>query len=143
MEFFRRINRRRLLQWSLLLSLLLLCSQGATLHVHNLDHGHDGHLQHTHTTDEGGAHTRLSKAHYAHDRSHAEYHDNIVSEVEVAPEGVLKSLSSKILTLALLAILFTLLLPAPSRQLPHRRRESRLTLHRHHLLSPPLRAPPH
>jgi len=142
MGFFRRINRPTLLLWSLLLSLFLLCSQGATLHLHTLDHSQDEHLNHSHAADEASDHAHLSKAHYAHDRSHDEHHDAVLSEVDVSPNGVLKKLSNNTLALALFAILFTLLLPAPLRQVVHRHRESRLAPLEHYLLSPPLRAPP-
>ncbi len=142
MGFFRRIDRPTLLLWSLLLSLLLLCSQGATLHLHSLDHGQDKHLSHAHATDEASDHTHLSKAHYAHDSSHDEHHDVVLSEVDVSPNGVLKKLSNNTLTLALFALLFTLLLSGSLRQVVHRHRENRLAPLERYLLSPPLRAPP-
>jgi len=142
MGFFRRILRRTLLLWSLLLSLSLLCGQGIKLHVHNLGHDHDESIEHTHAADEANDHSRLSRAHYAHNTSHSEHHDD-ASDVDVTPDGVWKKLSSSMLTLALLTLLFVLVLPAPSRQRVHRYRESKSTLFRRYLLSPPLRAPPH
>ena len=129
--------------WSLLLSLSLLCGQGIKLHVHNLDHGHDEYIGHAHAADQASDRSRLSKAHYAHDRSHDDHHNGVVSEVDVTPDGVLKNLSGNTLTLALFALLFTLLLSAPSLQVVHRYRESKPILYGRYLLSPPLRAPPH
>lgn len=134
MDFFHRINRRTLLLWNLLLSLSLLCLQGAALHVHDLDHAH--------VADEASGHTHLSKAHYAHDRSHDEHHDTVIFKVDVTPDGVLKKLFNDTLTLALFAFLFTLLLSGSLRQVVHRHRESKSLLHGRYLLSPPLRAPP-
>ncbi len=143
MGFFRRILRRTLLLWSLLLSLSLLCGQGIKLHAHNLGHDHDESIVHTHAADEVSDHSRLSRSHYAHDTSHSEHHSDVVSDVDVTPDGVWKKLSSNMLTLALFTLLFVLVLSAPLRQRVHRYRESKSILFRRYLLSPPLRAPPH
>lgn len=142
MEFFRRINKRTLLLWSLLLGLSLLCAQGVGLHVHNVDHGHDEHQSHVHATDEADDHAHMSKAHFTHDTSHNDHHDDVASEIDVSPDGFLKNSSNNILAIALIAFFFILVLFVSSRQLVHCCRESKLILHRYYLLSPPLRAPP-
>ncbi|MBL3528530.1 MAG: hypothetical protein JMN27_12035 [gamma proteobacterium endosymbiont of Lamellibrachia anaximandri] len=129
---------------SLLLSLSLLCSQGATLHVHNLDlsHDDDAYLDHSNATDAASDHSHLSKAHYVHDTSHHGHHDGVVAEFDASSDGALKNLFNNILALALFALLFTLLLPALSRRVVQHHRESTPSLHGRYLLSPPLRAPP-
>jgi len=142
MNFLRQLNGRTLLLWSLLLSLTLLCTQGARLHVHNLDHGHDSHHNHSHSSDESGDHSHLSKAHFAHDTSHNEQHNGTMSEVEISPDGVLKNTNASVYTLVLFALFFTLVAFVSSRQLVRRCRESKLILHSYYLFSPPLRAPP-
>ena len=140
MSFFCQINRRTLLLLSLLLSLVLLCAQGVKLHVHNLDQGHDNH--HSHAIDEVGDHDHLSKAHFTYDASHDGYHDDVVSEIDISPDGLLKSVNSHVFMIALFAFFFTLITFISSRQLIQRCRESKLILHRQYVLSPPLRAPP-
>ena len=142
MFIYRRTYRRTVLLLSLLVFLSPLCSPSATLHVHSLDHGHDEYFDHSHAVDEARDHSRLSKAHYAHDVSHDDHHDGLVSEFDASPDGVLKSLSNNIFALVLFALLFTLVSPAPSCRVVQRHRESTHPLHRPRLLSPPLRAPP-
>ncbi len=140
MEFFRLTNKRTLLLWSLLLSLSLLCMQEAKLHVHDLDHGH--HHGHTHAIDGAGGHAHLSKAHFAHDTSHGDHHNGVISEVDISPDGVLKNANNSPFTIALFIFFFTLLIFVSSRRLIQRCRESKLILHEYYVLSPPLRAPP-
>jgi len=124
MEFFRQINKRTLLLWSLLLSLSLLCVQGAKLHVHDLDHGH------------------LSKAHFTHDTSHHDHSDGIISEINLSSEGVLKKAHNNTVAIALLVFFFTLTAFFSSPQRTQHYRENKPILYEQHLLSPPLRAPP-
>jgi len=142
MEYFRRINKRTLLLWSLLLSLSLLCAQGAGLHVHSVDHGHDELQSHIHGADEADDHTHMSKAHFTHDTSHNDHHDDVVSEIDVSPEGLLKNASNNIFSIALFTFFFILVMFVSSRQLIYCRREGKLILDKYYLLSPPLRAPP-
>jgi len=141
MGFFRRINKRTLLLWSLLLSLSLLCAQGVSLHAHSLDHEHDGYHNHTHAIGEANDHTHISKAHFTHDTSHNDHHDGVASEIDVSPDGLLKH-SNTVFAIALVVFLFTLITFVCSRQLLHYCRESKLIPHRHYVISPPLRAPP-
>ncbi len=142
MEFFRRIDRRTLLLWSLLLILSLLCSQGVALHVHNLDHIHDEYLDHSHSPFETSDHFHVSKIHSAYDLSHSEHHDSSVYEIDATPDGVLKNISDLFLTLALSVFPFSLLLVSSLGQGVQRCKEDRLIFYEHSHLSPPLRAPP-
>lgn len=142
MEFLRRINKRTLLLWSLLLCLSLLCAQGVGLHVHSMDHGEDHHQSHIHAADEANDHAHMSKVHFTHDISHNDHHDSVVSEIDVNPDGLLKNSSNNIFAIALISFFFILLMFVSSRQLVHCRRESKLTPNRYYLLTPPLRAPP-
>jgi len=142
MEFFRRINKRTLLLWSLLLCLSLLCAQGVVLHVHSMDHGHDDQQSHIHAADEANDHAHMSKAHFTHDTSHNDHHDSVASEIDVSPDGLLKNSSNNIFAIALISFFFILVMFVPSQRLIHCCRESKLILHRNYVLSPPLRAPP-
>ncbi len=143
MDFFRQIDRRILLLWALLLSLALLCAQGgAKLHVHDLDHGHDDHHSHHHPVDEMADHSHLSKAHFIHDTSHNDHHNGVASEIDVAPDGLLKNSNDNIFPITLFALFFTLITFVPSRWLVTYYRENKRVLHNRYLLSPPLRAPP-
>ncbi len=124
MEFFRRINKRILLLWVLLLSLTLLCAQGTELHIHNLDHDH------------------LSKAHFIQDTSHGDHHHDGISEVEISPDEVLKTPNHNIFSIALFALFFTLVMFVSSRQFIQHRLKNRPIIKEYYLFSPPLRAPP-
>jgi len=145
MGFFRQISKRTLLLWSLFVSLCFLCSQGTTLHVHNFDS--DTHISHSHMADKANNHAHLSNIHYAKNKTHDEHHDNIAPDIDVSPDGILKSLSNNILTVALLALLFISVLSNSSHQVFHRCRESKLILQvaifflrlygHHHTINPP------
>lgn len=139
MILFRQTKKRNLFLWALLLSIALLCAQGVKLHVHSLDHDQ----QHSHIATEAAAeHSHLSEAHLSTDVSHSDHHDEVVSELDVSSHGLLKKVSSSVLTLALLVTMFALLLPAFYRQTFHRRRDIDTILPWRYHLSPPLRAPP-
>lgn len=144
---FRQTKTRTLFLWVLLLSLALLCAQGVKLHVHELGHGH-GHdhkhdLQHSHI-DPGFAaeHSHLSEAHLSTDISHGDHHDELVSELDASPDGLLKKVSTSILALALFATVLTLLFPGFYQLIFLRHRDKGVILSWQYLLSPPLRAPP-
>ncbi len=140
MEFFHLANKRALLLWCFLLSLSLLCVQGVKLHVHNLDHKQ--HHGHTHAIDDAGDHAHLSKAHFAHNTSHSDHHNGVISEVDISPDGVLKNTNNSPFTLALIIFFFTLAIFVASRRLIQHCRENKLIFHEYYVLSPPLRAPP-
>ncbi len=118
--------------WSFFLSLAVLCAQDVKLHSHDIQPHHSA---------EASNHAHLSKAHFAHDSSH-KHHNSVVFEVDITPDGVLKSLNNNVFVIALFTLFFTLMAFISSRQLVQRCRESKLILHRYYLFSPPLRAPP-
>ncbi|MDF1644402.1 MAG: hypothetical protein P1U80_09480 [Pseudomonadales bacterium] len=141
MEFFRRINQRTLLLWSLLLSLSLLCAQGVGLHAHSVGHGHDERQNHIDAADWVEDHAYMGKAHFVHDRSHNDHHDGSASEIDLSPNGLLKNFQN-IFVLALIVFFIAVVTSLCSRHLIRRNRENEFTPHRYYTLSPPLRAPP-
>ena len=142
MKFFRQINKRAWLLWSLWLFVALPGVQGAKLHVHDLDHGHNDLLNHIHVNDEADDHAHLSKVHSTHDTSHNDHHEGVISEFDFSPDGVLKNADHITFAIAPFVFLFTLLMFVSSQQLIQRCRESKLVLYGYYVLSPPLRAPP-
>lgn len=124
-----------------MLSLSLLCVQGAKLHVHNLNHGHH-HDDHVHAIDNADNHAHLSKAHFAHDTSHGDHHKGVISAVDISPDGVLKNTNNSLFFLALGIFFFTLVIFVASQRLVQHCREGKLIFHEYYVLSPPLRAPP-
>jgi len=142
MEFFRLINKRTLLLWSILLSLSLLCAQDIGLHVHNVDHGHDKHQGHVHVANEADDHAHMSVAHFAQDTTHNEHHDGLAAEVDVSPEGMLKNINIYVFAIALITFFFIFEIFFSSQQLVYFRKENRLIFHSYYSLSPPSRAPP-
>ncbi|NOY70832.1 MAG: hypothetical protein GXP14_00395 [Gammaproteobacteria bacterium] len=141
MNFFRQMNKKTLLLWSLLLSLSLLCAQSVKLHVHNLDHEHNEFQSHSHDTDEVQDHTHLSKAHFVHDTSHGNQHDG-VSEIDISPDGLLNKASSSLVVIALFIFFFTLARFVSLPTFVQLFRKNKLIIQEHYVLSPPLRAPP-
>ena len=144
MDFFRQTNKRILLLWSVLLALMLLCAQGVKLHAHDLGHGDEHHSSdgHIHAIEATGDHGYLSKVHFAHDTSHSEHHDDVVSEIDISPDGLLKNTNNSVFAIMLFALFFILMVLISSRQLIQRCRESQLILRSCQIFSPPLRAPP-
>ena len=143
MFLFRQTKKRTLFLWTLLLSMALLCAQSVKLHVHSLDHDHDQNQQHSHiTTVPASNHSHLSDAHLSTDVSHGDHHDEVVSELDASPYGLLKKVSDSVLTLALLTTVFTFLLAGFYHHTFHHRRDKNIVLAWRYLFSPPLRAPP-
>jgi len=142
MEFFRRTDRRTLLPWVLLLVISFLCTQGASLHTHELDH-EDGYHDHAHVL-EFNDHGHVSKAHLVSDKSHADQHSGVIFEIEISPDGLLKNINNSLFSMVFIVFFFTLMLLPPSRQLiqTQRCREKKSIFHRNSVISPPLRAPP-
>lgn len=139
MEYFRHITKRTLLRWSLLLSIALLCAQTVGLHVH-MDYGHDG--LHAHAAHEMQDHTHLNTIHFAYDIAHDIHPDNsVATEIELYPEGLLKN-SNTVFAIALVIFFVTLVIASVLRVWNFCGRDSKLVLHKHYTLSPPLRAPP-
>jgi len=131
--------------WSILLSLSLVFAQGATLHVHDMDHEHHTHHNHGHEVIDSAhpaEHSHASKAHFSLDASHNDHHDDITSEVDVSPNGLLKASSAHVLFFAIIAFSLLLTLPARVGQAVRYRGDSDLFHYHCYLFSPPLRAPP-
>lgn len=136
---FRQMKTHTLSLWVLLLSMALLCTQGVTLHVHSLDHDQ----QHSHASSGAATgHSHLSKPHLSTDVSHAAYHNEIVSELDISPDTLQKKVSGSVLTLVLLVAVQVLLFPGFFQRLFHRHRDRNVVFSWRYLFSPPLRAPP-
>ena len=119
----------------------LLCTQSVKLHVHDLDHGLG--QQHEHAPGDGAVeHLHLAEAHLSIDTSHADHHGEVVSEIDLSPDVLLKNISVSQLTLAIFAILLILPPHRMYRHSSHRRRKDFTVLMWRYHLSPPLRAPP-
>lgn len=111
------------------------------MHVHGFDHGHDSH-HHDQLDASDSDHLHNNEIHFANDNSHIDHHDGVVQELDISQDGLLKKVSNVVLTLALVAALFYILLPGLIRRTYHRQRDPKLTLPNRYLHSPPLRAPP-
>lgn len=142
MNFFRRLKKRTMITWSILLSLSLIVAQGVTLHVHSVDHDYYGHYQQDHADNSHSEHSHVSKAHFSHDASHGDYHEEIFSEVDVSPSGLLKASFTQILSFVLITFIVLLALPMLVGQVLGHRRDSNVLHYQCYLISPPLRAPP-
>ena len=141
MRYFRQINRRTSIGCSLLLALLLLSGPGGKLHSHHLDIENGSNSDHIHSIEMETSKTYLSKPHFAHDLSHEHKHE-VVSEVEVQNNGLLKNINNSVLALAIIMLFGSLMISTPARLLIQRRRENKLILYDYYRISPPLRAPP-
>jgi len=137
----RHMKKPTLYVWAFLLSVALLCAQSVKLHVHNfVDHDQqDNHI----TTELVTPHSHLSELHLSVDVSHIDHHDEVLLELDASPDGLLKKLGNNILTLALLASLFSLLLVGFYQQILRRYRDNEAIIPWRYHFSPPLRAPPH
>ncbi len=131
-----------MLLWSLLLILSLLCAQGVTLHIHNLGHEHTELHSLTPDINETNDHPYLSRAHFSHDASHEAYHDEVISEIDISPDGLLKKMANNLIVIALFIFLFTLARLVSSAHFVRPFRKKKLIIQEHYVLSPPLRAPP-
>ena len=138
MHTFRKTNKRTLLAWTILLSLLILYAQGVTLHVHNFEHNP---VQSHHSIDNLNDHSHVSVAHLSIDSSHEDHHDELTSEISACPDCILNQASTNVTVLAILAMVLMFILPA-------RCRTTLFSIHCNnnlswrYYLSPPLRAPP-
>ena len=145
MNFFRQLQKPTLLLWTVALSLAILCAQGVKLHVHDFEHEHG--TSHHDQIDVGSAmassdHSHANGIHFANDISHVDHHGGNIPELDISPDGLLKKISSSVLTLALLAIFLLSFLPRLTRESYQRHHHIRLRLSRPYYYSPPLRAPP-
>lgn len=125
--------------WILFISVALLCAQGVKLHLHNLDHDHGS--KHLSSIDDA-KHSHMSVAHLATDTSHIDHHNEVVTEIDASPDGLIKKGISDIPEHALIAFVFSALLIGFYRSTIHRRRCSHTKVPWRYHISPPLRAPP-
>ncbi len=122
----------------LCLALALMFVQGLQLHAHTYDHDH-GHYDESMV----GGHAHLNKVHSAHSVSNVDHHDEVVSEVDFIPEGLLKNLSFGSLAIALLtAVVIVVFVPPICARTGWRRNRNSQPVPWRHSLRPPLRAPP-
>ena len=113
------------------------------MHVHDIGHDSHGTTHHDHaTSDNSSHHSHISKVHTALDASHLNHHDDVALEVDISPDGVLKSFSNSLPILAFLTFLIIFILPIVTRQRFSQPKENKLLLSGRYILSPPLRAPP-
>ena len=126
----------------LFLGLSLLCVQGATLHIHDIDHKYMQHHFHD-SIDSEDNHSHKSNAHLVSDFSHITDHGTVVTEIHVNQSGLLKQTIFDIPAIALIFFFLTFIIPLRCQSnrnwLPCR--VSRPTFR--YQLAPPLRAPPH
>lgn len=145
MEHFRRFKQWTVVLWCILLSLSLILAQGVTLHVHHQDHDHHTHHHHGHDLIDSAhdaEHSHSSKAHFSLDASHDDHHNEIITEVDVSPNGLLKAPGTQVLFFVFITFVLLLTLPTSTRRAPRHRRESHPYHYLCYLFSPPLRAPP-
>ena len=140
MESFRKTKKSTLYLWVILLSVALLSSQSVKLHVHNV--GHDHHTHHHPDALELDDHQHVSIAHLSLDDSHSDHHDQLFYESNACPDCLLTKISNNVHSLAVLALLFTLLLFGLCRHVYFSRRDSQPTDRRWPHFTPLLRAPP-
>ena len=108
MNSVRKTNKRILFAWTIFLSLLILCAQGVTLHVHSFDHNP---FQNHHSIDDLNEHSHLNVAHLSIDPSHDEHHNNVPSEMDASPDCILNQVATNVTVLAILTLVLMLILP--------------------------------
>lgn len=141
MNHFRQMKKSTLLIWTLLLALAILCAQGVKLHVHNFGHDHEQQFSSI-SPEVVTEHSHLSDIHLTTDISHADHHDEVISEQNASPQALLKQISSYGSMLAIFVITFILILYSAYVVTVHRRFDINIAIARRYILSPPLRAPP-
>ena len=126
-----------------MISIMLLCAQNLQFHVHSLDHPeplqqHDSQIE-MHNVEHG----QIAMKHLSIESSHADHHDLSVVEMDASPETILKQLSMNGASVALFALIFTLIiLGFYALYVPRTRSLTNfLPIRRFHLF-PLLRAPP-
>lgn len=140
MIFFKRMQKRTLFLWIILLSITLLCAQSVKLHVHSF--GHDHEQQHSIAPEVMTEHLHQNGIHLTTDISHADHHDEVISEQGLNSQALLKKIASYGPMLAIFIIVFTFLLHNFNVITLRRRRDKDVITVRRYILSPPLRAPP-
>jgi len=126
-----------------MISIMLLCAQNLKFHVHSLDH-HGPLQQHDSQIEmNNGEHGQIAMMHLSIDSSHADHHDLLVVEMDASPETIFKQSSMNGLSVALFALIFTLLiLGIYALYVPRTRGLTNFVPIRRFHLFPLLRAPP-
>jgi len=146
MNHFRHMKKPTLLLWTILLAIAIFCAQGMKLHVHSFGHDHEQQsssispevvTEHSHLSD-----IHLSDIHLTTDVSHADHHNEVVSEQNASPRALLKQQPAYGSMLAIFVIAFILILYGPYVITLHRRFDINIAISLRYILSPPLRAPP-
>jgi len=141
MNHFRQMKKSTLLIWIVLLAIAIFCAQGMKLHVHSFGHDHKQQLSSI-SPEVVTEHSHLSDIHLTTDLSHAEHHDEVVSEQNASPQALLKQISNDGSMLAIFVIAFILILYGAYVITWYRRFDINIAISLRYILSPPLRAPP-
>lgn len=132
---FFNTNKKTYLLWAIFLSLAIVCAQSVKLHVHNIEHDHS-------PVESAIEHSHVSEFHLSVDISHAEYHHEVMPEIDLGMNALIKDISDKVITLALLVTVLALFLYSFYSNSFFRRRRIDAVFYWRYNLSPPLRAPP-
>lgn len=136
------MKKRTLFLWVLFLSIALLCAQGVNFHAHDFGHDNESHhssIDPNFTVD----HSHQSGIHLTMDISHSDDHDDILSELDISSQVVLKKVSSNGPMPIMLMVIFSFLFYQFYVYKFYRSNyDDDLILAWRNFLSPPLRAPP-
>ncbi len=126
-----------------MISIMLLCAQNLQFHVHSLDH-HGPLQQHDSEIEmNNGEHGQIAMKHLSIDSSHADHHDLLVIEMDAGPDTIFRQSSINGSSVALFALIFTLLiLGIYALYVPRTRSLINFVPNRRFHLFPLLRAPP-
>lgn len=135
MPNFFNTHKQTYVIWAIFLSLAIVCAQSVKLHVHDMDHTHK-------PVELVNAHSHDSEFHLSVDSSHAEYHHQVKSEMDLGLKALLKDISGKVLLLALLVTVIAYHLHRLFSPVYWCRPGSPSGVPWRYRLGPPLRAPP-
>ena len=110
MNFSRQPRKPVFFLWIVMISIMILCTQNLQFHVHSLDHPeplqqHDSQIE-MHNIEHG----QFAMKHLSIDSSHVDHHDLSVVEMDASPQTILKQLTMNGASVALFALIFTLIL---------------------------------
>lgn len=129
--------------WVLVLSALLLLTQGVELHIHDVDHQPMQHHDDEQNMILDSDHHHTVIKHPSFDSSHADHHDFVMNEFDTVPVAIQQQASSILSPMDVMVTLLWLLIAgvSPSYRLWARQITPPPLERRYHLI-PPLRAPP-
>ena len=126
-----------------MISTMMLCVQNLQFHVHSLDHPEPLQQHDSQIEMNNGEHGQIAMKHLSIDSSHADHHDLLVVEMDASPETIFKQSSMNGLSVALFALIFTLIiLGFYALYVPRTRSLTNFEPIRRFHLFPLLRAPP-